>query len=380
MPEEWMVRVAGKEYGPVDLGALRVWQTEGRLIAENEVRRVGDDNWRPAGVVLAIFGDVAPIHAHSPTAAHRRTWPQVLAETFSIYRAGLGRFLLFGLLSAVPMFALQWTLPKMQMPDLSARASGTVAWPTLSPISVLLLLLVVAVWPISTAGFQFVADDLLQGRTRRFSDQLQAAVARWRQVFVAGLIVYGSYLFWFAMPFAVLLGLGSSGQLSLLNTFLFLLVGSFMVYMNARLFINFLFWHQTSALRSEGSLAALHESKELARCVPDGPRLERPLYRGALVASVWLLVILVFSFGIQLPFLIARLMAAGTPEEAVALARAATEATSPDLLTILADLASAAVNLFLQPLLAAIFVVLYYDARARAGNDVEEDEFSPPAD
>ena len=42
MSEEWMVRVEGKEYGPVDLDELREWKREGRLIRENEVREPGE--------------------------------------------------------------------------------------------------------------------------------------------------------------------------------------------------------------------------------------------------------------------------------------------------------------------------------------------------
>jgi len=30
MPDEWMVRVEGREYGPVDLETLREWKNEGR--------------------------------------------------------------------------------------------------------------------------------------------------------------------------------------------------------------------------------------------------------------------------------------------------------------------------------------------------------------
>ena len=36
--DAWIVRVLGKEYGPVDLDELREWKREGRLIRENEIR------------------------------------------------------------------------------------------------------------------------------------------------------------------------------------------------------------------------------------------------------------------------------------------------------------------------------------------------------
>ena len=48
MSDEWMVRVEGKEYGPVDEEELQEWRKEGRLIRSNEVRRVEDEKWIPA--------------------------------------------------------------------------------------------------------------------------------------------------------------------------------------------------------------------------------------------------------------------------------------------------------------------------------------------
>jgi len=51
----------------------------------------------------------------------------------------------------------------------------------------------------------------------------------------------------------------------------------------------------------------------------------------------------------------------------MALMQTISQAKTPDTLMIVADVLSAIVNLLLRPLLAASFVVLYYDARARAG-------------
>ena len=60
MPEEWIVRVEGKEYGPVDADELREWKREGRLIPANELRRVGDDRWISAGELPEIFEEAEP--------------------------------------------------------------------------------------------------------------------------------------------------------------------------------------------------------------------------------------------------------------------------------------------------------------------------------
>ena len=112
---------------------------------------------------------------------------------------------------------------------------------------------------------------------------------------------------------------------------------------------------------------ALRESKELARSVRHGPRLERPLHRGVLIASVWLLLLIVLMLTVQLPFTLIRFGNVSSPDEAMALMQTISQAKTPDTLMIVADVLSAIVNLLLRPLLAASFVVLYYDARARSG-------------
>lgn len=373
MAEEWFVRVEGKEYGPVDIDALREWKREGRLIRENEIRRPGEERWILAGELPEVFAEVEPAPPPLPprALAGAKTWRQILADTFRIYRSGLGRFVLFGLLTSVPMFVLQWTLPKIPFPDLS---SGSYAVPSemLPPISVAMLVVLLLIWPVSAAGFQFVADDILRGRPQSFGAQFSAALRCWGRMLTAALLVYGSYFFWFFVPFAAMLALVSSGN-SVVAVFMILLIGGFMVYMNARLFINFLFWHQTVALEPNSSLAGLRESRELARSVPEAPRLDRPLYRGAIVASVWLLLLLVLTFGLQLPFMLVRFAGVANPEEAVALVQKIAESPGPDALMIAADIAAAALNLFLRPLLAAAFVVLYYDAKARSGRRSSEE-------
>jgi uncharacterized protein DUF4339 len=374
--EEWIVRVEGKEYGPVETEELREWRREGRLIPANELRRVGDERWIQAGELPEVFGDAEPAAPPPPPRdfERTRTWRQILAETLQIYRRGFVPFMLFGLLTSVPMFVLQWTFPKIPLPDLRSGSPGAIQIPALPPISMAMLVLLVLVWPVSAAGFQFVADDILHGRTGSMGVQFSAALRCWVQMLGAALLVYGSYFFWFFVPLAAIIAFSSGGN-ALLASFMILLIGGFMVYMNARLFINFLFWQQTAALGAYPPLAALRESKELARSVPEAPRLERPLYRGAIVASVWLLLLLLLTFGVQLPFALARFIGVDNPEQAMALMRKMAESQTPDALMFAADIATAATNLLLRPLLAAAFVVLYYDAKARSGR-MNDDKIS----
>src|SRR5205085_12195694 len=127
----------------------------------------------------------------------------------------------------------------------------------------------------------------------------------------------------------------------------------------------FLFWEQTAAFGDHGPLLAVRKSKELARCVPEAPKLERPLYRGAIVASVWLVFLLFALIAVQFPFTAARLRGIDNPEQAIALMQSLSQGKTPDALMITSDVASAIMNLILRPLLAASFIVLYYDAKAR---------------
>ncbi|HEX4630850.1 MAG TPA: hypothetical protein VH188_07770 [Chthoniobacterales bacterium] len=361
MPDQWMVRVEGREYGPVDTDTLLEWKNEGRLIRSNELRRVEDERWAPAAEFPEFFADVPPAEPPDLT-IRRRSWREILRETIRIYRGGFWRFVIFGLLTAVPMFAMQWYFPRVPIPDfLSGEPMPTV---TVPPICWIMFLLVILLWPISTAGFQYVADDVLRGRRRPLAAQFSAALERFGKMLGTGLLVYLSYFFWFFVPLTAMVALLSAG-LSAVSILLYLLVGAFMVYINARLFINFLFWEQTAAFGDEGPLLALRESKELARCRPDAPRLERPLYRGALVASIWLLVLLFALIAVQFPFTVARLRGVENPEQAMALMQSLSQAKTPDALMIASDIASAVMNLILRPLLAASFIVLYYDAKAR---------------
>jgi GYF domain 2 len=371
--EEWIVRVEGREYGPVETDALREWRREGRLIPANELRRVGDERWISAGELPEVFGDAEPAAPPPPQRdfARARTWRQIFVETFRIYRRGFVPFMLFGLLTSVPMFALQWTFPKVPLPDLTSVTSGAIPAPTVPPISVAMLVLLLLAWPVSAAGFQFVADDILRGRPRSLGVQFSAALRCWVRIFGAALLVYGSYFFWFFVPLAAMIAFIGSGN-RLLALLMILLIGGFMVYMNARLFINFLFWQQTAAFGPHAGPAALRESKELARSVPEAPRLERPLYRGAIIVSVWLLLLLVLTFGLQLPFMLVRFIGIENPAEAMALMQKIAQSQTPDAIMIAADILTAAANLLLRPVLAAAFVVLYYDAKARSGRMNDE--------
>ena len=119
MAEEWIVRVQGKEYGPADIDALREWQREGRLLPENEARNADADVWGTAAAIPGLFdlGAVLPTAGgvtQAPLQMQHRSFGQILAETFQIYRKGFFQFLGLTLLVLLPSVCSQLTTALVQ--------------------------------------------------------------------------------------------------------------------------------------------------------------------------------------------------------------------------------------------------------------------------
>lgn len=358
MAEEWFVRVEGKEYGPVELDALREWKDEGRLIPQNFVRRGGETDWIAASSVEELFPSAQAAVAADDT-QRRRTFTEILAETFRIYGKGFPQFFALALLVAVPSLALKLSLAFVNYHE-GQIISGTTR--IASVLAMCALAAVLVSWPIFVAGLQFVAADAAAGRAIRLGEILRRAVNFWPRVARLCLFVYGSYFFWTAFPLLALLILAASP--SLLSVLIAVLALVCQVYMAGRLFINFMFWQQSSTLGGHEAVDALRDSRELARSRTNAPRLQRPLYRGAIIASLWLVVLLVISAAVELPFIFARMQGITDLEQALAMLPSLVNAPAPDAMTIATYVLSSLVHAALRPLLGIAFVVLYFDARA----------------
>ncbi len=363
MGDEWFVRVDGKEYGPVDLDTLREWQREGRLIPENELRAAGSTDWMKATQLVELF-EVAP--APGEIAPHdqlrrRRSIGQLIGDAFGIYRRGFLQFFGLALLVAVPSFAMQ-----VAFAFVHTNENGTITPESKLPatLAVVMLAMMLLAWPVFVAGLQFATADLLAGQAPRFSDLWRRAIGLWPRVAKLSMFVYGSFIFWTALPLIAVLAIAANGP-SVMSLLLAMFALAVQVYMAGRLFVNFLFWQQSAALADLERIEALRDSKELARSRPDAPMLDRPLYRGALLASLWLLVLLAMSAAVELPFLFVRLQGVATLPEMVTLLQKLMNAPVPDALTIATYACSSLAHAALRPLLGIVFVLLYFDAKAR---------------
>jgi hypothetical protein len=363
MAEAWYVRVEEKEYGPVDLETLRQWKAEGRLIPQNPVRAADDEEWKTATDIPDLFVPAPPPVPSGPGPSQlyqRRSFGQIIAQSFRIYRTGFGQFFALSLLIGLPSLGLQICMAYVHYSE-----GQPVGAPTqiASAIAIVMLVVILVSWPIFVAGLQFAAGELAAGRRAPLGEILRRAVNHWPRVARLSLVVYGSYLFWSALPVLAILSLASVP--SVLSILLALLLLVFQVYMTGRLFINFLFWQQASTLGGLAGAEALIESRELARSRKSASALERPLWRGALIASVWLLILIAVSVATELPFMMVRLQGIASFEQGYDMIMKLSQAATPDWLTIASDVLSSLVHAVLRPLLGIAFVVLYFDAKGR---------------
>ncbi len=364
MTEEWIVRVQGKEYGPVDIETLREWKMEGRLLPANEARPVGVGLWTTAAEIPGLFesadAPVAPVAsrlAEMPLQP-RRSFGEILIETFRIYRKGFVQFLGLTLLIAVPSLCAQLTSstlsasPNVEMDFRTLAAAG---------FSFCMMLLSLAAWPVFIAGIQVLTAELAAGRSVKMFSLLQNALKFWPRVAMLCILVYGAYLFWTVLPVGVILMIALAGP-SVLLFFLALLVLAFQVWIVGRLLINFLFWQQFAVLEGSDAGNALHQSKKLARSRRDFPWFRRPMWRGIFIASIWFAFVFAINIGSEWHSIQHYFHELTTSQDPQALIQALTT-TSKSQAFNLVGFSLGLVQTLLRPLLGIAFVLLYFESK-----------------
>jgi hypothetical protein len=352
-----MVRVQGREYGPVDTDTLREWKAEGRLIRENELRPVGDERWIAAGEFPEFFADEPPPPLPPPS----RTLAGIIVESVAIYVHGFPLFLVLTLLTAIPSFCGQLASPTRDLSsDMVLDPRNALA----ALFSFAMLLLSLAMWPVFIAGIQIATAEVMASRTIGIFDLLKRAFAFWPRVAGLCVFVYGNFFLWTALPVALIFVLILAGP-SLISLFLALVLLVFQVWITARLFTNFLFWQQFAVLAGSDVNTTLRQSKELARSGQDLPWYSRPLWRGGVLVSIWgvvaLLIALVSDWHlVQLYF--QQITTGADPQSMV---QALTTAKPPPAGPLIIGLSI--LQVLLRPWLGISFVVLYYDSLARLG-------------
>ena len=364
MAEEWIVRVEGKEYGPVDLDVLREWKREGRVLPTNEVRGVDVDLWTTAAKIPDLFGSPAIVEAEVEEEEDRVRTPllsfgQILRQTWRIYCRGFFQFLCLTAIVAIPSLCGQLSGAAVGSPSPEMDARTLLA----AMFNLAMLVLSVATWPFYIAGIQILTSELSGGRSIGVADLVQRALKFWPRVFLLWLFVCLSYFFWTVLPVFVIFMIVVGSQ-SLFAVFFSLLVLAFQIWMTGRLFVNFMFWQQFAVLESADFKDSLLKSREVARSRRDLPWFQRPLWRGVFLASLWFALVLLFSanqISSALTFYFQEVVKA---TDAQALLQAMSEHAKTAGFSWL-DLGFWLVQKLLQPLLGIAFVLLYLDNKGR---------------
>ena len=154
----------------------------------------------------------------------------------------------------------------------------------------------------------------------------------------------------------------AAGASSVLLIFFALGLLILQVWMFGRFFVNVLFWQQFAVLENAEFIDSLRDSRNLARSGRDLPWFERPLWRGAFIASLWFAFVLAITLVPQWTTLHHYFNQLATTQDPQTLLQQLTEAQQAQGFDI-SSFALVILRKILQPLLGIAFVLLYLDSK-----------------
>jgi len=367
--DEWIVRVQGREYGPANIDTLREWKAEGRLLPVNQARRADVDLWTTAAEIPGLFEAgtlVTRRLAQPPLQLSRHSFGEILTQTLQVYRKGFFQFLGLTLLVLLPSICSQLTTAFVQPPqgsnlDLRSVLAASFAF--------LVFIVSIVMWPVYIAGIQILTAKIVHGQRPSLIPVLNEAVRFWPRIAGLCMFVYGVFFLLMILGLAIAaMALAASASVLLILIAMALLI--LQVWMFGRFFVNVLFWQQFAVLENAGFIDALRESRDLARSGRDLPWFQRPLWRGAFIASIWFAVVLAITVGAQWGTLHQYFNQLLTTQDPQALLQQMIEAQQASGFNISA-FALGVIEKILQPLVGIAFVVLYLDSKLELPSHVE---------
>jgi GYF domain 2 len=364
MAEQWIIRVQGREYGPADLVTLREWKADGRILPTNPARVTNSDNWQAAADIPGLF-QVEPPPVQLDTSQQLEVSDQkskpptrnILVETFRIYLRGFFQFLGLSLLSIVPVVCAELTsrfidtAPGVNV-DLRTMVAGA--------FGLCMVVLRLVLLPVYIAGIQILSAELATGHRIGFLSVLNGAVKYWPRV--AGLCIFVYFIFGLLMLLSFILLVMAASANTVLSAVLVLGLLVIQIWLFSRFFINVLFWQQFAVLENLNAAGALRDSRKLARSGRDLIWYQRPLWRGALIVSIWIGFVLAITITPQWAMLrnyFLEVMRTQNPQALYEKMSAAMQTHGVDYQALALNV----VQRILQPLVGIAFVVLYLDSK-----------------
>jgi hypothetical protein len=307
-----------------------------------------------------------PLPLQPPIPVARRTFAEILLETVQIYRKGFFQFLGLTLLVLLPSICSQLTTAFVQPPqgsnvDLRSVVAAGVAF--------LAFIVSIVMWPVYIAGIQILTAEIARGNRPSLVAMLNEAVRFWPRVAALCIFVYGVFflLMVFGLAIAAMALAGGSSVLLVLVAMGLLIL---QVWMFGRFFVNVLFWQQYAVLEKAGFIDSLRESRDLARSGRDLPWFQRPLWRGAFIASIWCAFGLAIKLGAEWSTLQHYFNEVTTTQDPQALLQRMTEIQQASGFNISA-FALGILEEILRPLMGIAFVIVYLDSKLELPSHVE---------
>jgi hypothetical protein len=233
----------------------------------------------------------------------------------------------------------------------------------------LMFILSIVMWPVYIAGIQILTAEIVRGDRVGLLGVLNEAVKFWPRVAALCIFVYGGFflLMVFGLAIAAIALAAASSVLVVLVAMALLIL---QVWMFGHFFVKVLFWQQFAVLENAEFFDSLRESRDLARSGRDLPWFQRPLWRGAFIASLWFAVVLAITLGAQWGTLHQYFNQLMTTQDPQTLLQQMTEAQKASGFNVSA-FALGIVEKILQPLVGIAFVVLYLESKLELPSHVE---------
>ncbi|HJT45183.1 MAG TPA: hypothetical protein VJ721_02825, partial [Chthoniobacterales bacterium] len=287
-----------------------------------------------------------------------RSFLGILGETFRVFGKSFWQFICLTILAMFPSVCGQLASVWMQN---ASDAEVNVRTLVLGAFAFCMFVLSVVLWPIYIAGIQVISAETLAGHRVGFLAALNHAVKFWPRIAALCLFVYGVFflLTMFALAIALMIVAGADSMLVILFAMALLVV---QVWMFGRFFINVLFWQQFAVLENAGVFESLRASRELARGDAGVAWYKKPWWRGALIVSIWLAILLAIALYSDWPALNQEWNAIRTIPDPQLLVQKITAIEQARGFNVIGFSLSLLQKIF-QPLLGVAFVVLYFEAK-----------------
>jgi len=269
----------------------------------------------------------------------------------------------------VPSLCSQFTSAMIQTaPNVNVDLRSMVA----AAFSVCMFVLTLVLWPVYVAGIQILSVELTAGRRVSILSILNHAVKYSPRVAGLCIFVYVIFVLLTGFGLGVLLMMFSAAVSgSLFSIVVALSLALFQIWLFTRFFINVLFWQQFAVLENATAIDALRASKILARSGRDLPWYQRPVWRAALIVSIWYAFVIAIEVLAYSPKLVAewpliqdyynQLMSAQDPQAILQKMMANVPQNQP---INFVELGWSSLIRIVQPLLGIAFVVLYLDSKS----------------